>query len=133
MTNEEWKEVEENLSHPYGSSKLIIDGYKITIQVQPTKKLHYELIVFINGTFNIKYCIDDCEERKRFTRQIKKYLLKKKVRDDIEKWNKRAIKAKMKPMEYAKQYTIYSPFWPSFSTLKKHLIANNKDIAIFKE
>lgn len=38
MTKEEWKEVERNLSNPYGRAKFKIDGYAVDVVVEKEKQ-----------------------------------------------------------------------------------------------
>ena len=48
MTPEDWKNVEDALSSPYGSVNLKIDGYDITIMCVVEKPLHYCLAVYVD-------------------------------------------------------------------------------------
>lgn len=129
MTVEEWKKVETELSSPFGYVKLKIDGYNVTIETLLVKPLHYKLFVYIDGKFKMKWCIEDCEERRRFCFKSKKSLL---TAQDNKKL-KRESKAVREEVE--KRMTIYTyyPMFNSFRTLKSHLIKNNVSIELAEE
>lgn len=129
MTVEEWKKVETELSSPFGYVKLKIDGYNVTIETQPDKPLHYALVVYIDGEFKMKWCLEDCEERRRFCFKHKKSLLTAQ--------DKKKLKRESKTVrdEVEKRMTIYTyyPIFNSFRTLKSHLIKNNTSIELAEE
>lgn len=129
MTLEEWKKVETELSSPFGYVKLKIDGYNVTIATRPDKPLHYALVVYIDGQFKIKWCLEDCEERRRFCFKSKKSLLTAQDKKKL----KRESKAVREEVE--KRMTIYTyyPIFNSFRTLKSHLIKNNVSIELAEE
>lgn len=43
-----------------------IDGYDVTIVVEPLKELRDVLVVYINGKWKAKWLTEDCEEHRRF-------------------------------------------------------------------
>ena len=129
MTVEEWKKVETELSSPFGYVKLKIDGYNVTIETLPDRPLHYVLVVYIDGEFKMKWCIEDCEERRRFCFKSKKSLLTAQDKKKL----KRERKAVREEVE--RQMTIYTyyPIFNSFRTLKSHLMKNNTSIELAEE
>lgn len=129
MTVEEWKKVETELSSPFGYVKLKIDGYNVTIETRPDKPLHYALAVYIDGQFNMKWCLEDCEERRRFCFRHKESLLSAQQKKKL----KRERKAVREEVE--KRMTIYTyyPFFNSFRTLKSHLMKNNISIELAED
>lgn len=66
MTDEQWKQVESRLSRPFGSVKMQIDGYKITVVVEPLKGMKLVLMVYVDGYFRGKWLTEDCDIRRRF-------------------------------------------------------------------
>jgi hypothetical protein len=66
MTPEDWKNVEDALSSPYGSVNLKIDGYDITIMCVVEKPLHYCLAVYVDGKIKGEWISQDCEIRRKF-------------------------------------------------------------------
>jgi len=123
MTKEEWKKVEEDLKILYNRVNLDCDGYLITL-VLARHGIYKNLIdVFINGKISYLWTQNDCEERKRFFYECKKFLYSKKDR-------KRLTKLKFRSDSINKKFSIYYPFWNTFSSLKRHLIKNNKEIKL---
>lgn len=129
MTVEEWKKVETELSSPFGYVKLKIDGYNVTIETLPDRPLHYALVVYIDGEFKMKWCIEDCEERRRFCFKSKKSLLTAQDKKKL----KRERKAVREEVERRMTIYAYYPIFNSFRTLKSHLIKNNTSIELAEE
>lgn len=129
MTVEEWKKVETELSSPFGYVKLKIDGYNVTIETLPDRPLHYVLVVYIDGEFKMKWCIEDCEERRRFCFKSKKSLLTAQNKKKL----KRECKAVREEVERRMTIYTYYPIFNSFRTLKSHLIKNNVSIELAEE
>ena len=69
MTDEQWKQVESRLSRPFGSVKMQIDGYKITVVVEPLKGMKLVLMVYVDGYFRGKWLTEDCDIRTQMRRQ----------------------------------------------------------------
>lgn len=82
MTDEQWKQVEKNISGIYFSIHLKIDGYDITLQPVKNGNLKFMIAVYVNGYIKGEWIINDCEIRKKFYRSISKCSFTKK---DIEK------------------------------------------------
>lgn len=55
MTKEDWKNVERQLAVTYGHIKLKIDGYEVTVNVEPRKNLKVVLAVYVNGEIQTKW------------------------------------------------------------------------------
>ena len=81
MTDEQWKQVESRLSRPFGSVKMQIDGYKITVVVEPLKGMKLVLMVYVDGYFRGKWLTEDCDIRRRFYYCSKRSLLTTKERN----------------------------------------------------
>lgn len=128
MTKEEWTKVETALGSIYGRAELLIDGYNVSVVCIPEKPLHQVLMVYINGEFKTKWCLEDCEERRRFCFKSKKVLLNSRQRAELKR-EKKSIQEAVK-----KQMTTYAyyPFWNSLRTLKSHFIKNNSSIELVR-
>ena len=129
MTKDEWLQVQETLSHPWGSVNLTVDGYALTLQVRQVKPLKYVIMVFVNGFCKGEWLKGEADEAKRFCRPVTKALhspAKKKA------MTKGMPKSFLKEhAEYLnKTWTMWELCWLSFGPLKRHLIANNKVIAL---
>lgn len=129
MTADDWKKVETELSSPFGYVKLKIDGYNVSIGCIQDKPLHYVLAVYIDGKFKMKWCLEDCEERRRFCFKHKKSLLTAQQKKKL----KRESKAVREEVEKRMTVYTYYPFFNSFRTLKSHLIKNNTSIELAEE
>jgi hypothetical protein len=130
ITPADWSRMKANLSGLFGSEELLCDGYKLTI-VRSQNKNRLGLNIYVDGVWKGKWMTEDCEERRRFHREIVKRLYSK---ADIEKMakglSKRELAALKKQPGLDRTYTIYSPCWTSFDALRRHLVKNNKDIQV---
>lgn len=126
MTEEQWKQAERQLSSLYGKVKMKIDGYEITVVVEPMKGMKLVLMVYVNGYFRGKWLTEDCDIRRRFYYCSKRSLLNAKAKKRLQR-EKKAIREEIqKEMEY----TTFSPYFGSFRTLKSHFIKNNQSIEL---
>lgn len=126
MTDEQWKEVEKKLVPPFGRVELEIDGYKVTITAQLVEKMKFSFVVYVNGFIRAEWSMNDCEIRRRFYYESKKSLLKGSEKAKIKKMRKSVREEIMK----SEQYSVFLPYWGSFSRLKSHLIKNNQSIEL---
>ena len=126
MTDEQWKEVEKKLVPPFGRVELEIDGYKVTITAQLVEKMKFSVVVYVNGFIRAEWSMNDCEIRRRFYYESKKSLLKGSEKAKIKKMRKSVREEIMK----SAQYSVFLPYWGSFSRLKSHLIKNNQSIEL---
>ena len=113
MTDEQWKQVESRLSRPFGSVKMQIDGYKITVVVELLKGMKLVLMVYVDGYFRGKWLTEDCDIRRRFYYCSKRSLLTAKEKKRLQR-EKKAIREEIqKEMEYM----TFLPYFGSFRTL----------------
>jgi len=135
MTAEHWKQVEQTLSFAFGSVYLQCDEYKLTLQVVPIKPLQMAIQVYVDGVFRGKWLIEDCEERRRFLRPRRISLYSRAEKERFKAALKGVRKSFLKPHleRMEKVAVIYDSTWSSISSLKRHLIANNKAIALLPE
>ena len=127
MTKEQWEQAEKSLSLHYGRVEMKIDGYDVTIVVEPLKALKNVLVVYMNGELKGKWLSEDCEERRRFFQKHTKNLLSRKEQKRLAREKKAVREAVGKTT-----YEWYSPYWTSFRSLKSHLIKSNKSIELIK-
>ena len=133
MTKEEWKEVESNLSSPYGRAKFKIDGYTVDVVVEKEEQnsLKYVLAVFVDGAIKGKWLVNDCDIRRKFYNKHTKSSLPANYKNTSE--FKRLSKKSREEIIRLSTYEFYSPYFSSFKTLKAHLIKNNTSIELIKE
>lgn len=132
LTKDQWKSVEQSLSPPWGRTKLMIDNYMVELILFANKgKLSFSIMVCINGKFDYNWIPDKTHEvediRKRFFRPSKICAFRA-TKSTIKKCGKAFVK------EMKKKYTgiVYLPYWDSFNSLKKHLVANNSNFEIIE-
>ena len=126
MTDEQWKEVEKELVPPFGRVELEVDGYKVNIVAGLVDKMKYGFIVYVNGFIRAEWSMNDCEIRRRFYYESKKSLLKSSEKAKVKKMRKSVREEILQRTKYS----VYLPYWGSFSRLKAHLIKNNQSIEL---
>lgn len=131
MTPEQWKELEQTLSSSYGFAKLKIDGYNITLNVEPYKGLRSCIAVYVDGKMKMENITNDSDIRRRFyckhTKQLFKIDKKKAAR---------MTKAEKKALDELRKETVYEhyePWWTSFRSMKSHFIKNNASIELLED
>lgn len=122
MDKKDWEKAKERLMLPFGSVKLIADGYAVTLQKVPVKDMfHNAIAVFINGEFKGKWLLEDCEERRRFIAQKAVPVMSRKA---IAEYNKapKAVRRKFKDCAIRKQSNIavIGPTGMPLSSISKH-------------
>jgi hypothetical protein len=129
MNADDWKKVETALQGSFGRAVLVVDGYKLTLEVQQAKPLKYVIAVFVDGWMKGEWLMKDCEERRRFccpkATAVHSPASKAKLTKGL---GKRAI-AKYFP-DLDKKFTWYSSAWSNFAGLKRHLVKNNQSIEL---
>ena len=131
MTKDQWTYVKECLD-TYGMPvSLMCDGYQATFILSKTTNRRLSILTYVNGWLKGEWMLEDCEERRRFFRKKTAHLYKSKFRATLKRLSKKRLKElNIDPDAKIESYT---PMWGAFSTLKRHLIANNKDISLIKD
>ncbi len=131
LTKDQWQELEQRLSHSFGTAHLMVDGYKLSLQLAKEKpnSLKYVILWFCNGGFEGKWLLQDCEERRRFARAAKTYVWSPNERARLTKgFTKKALEKHFPDIN--KTITVYNWHWRSFKPFMRHLLANNKSIEL---
>lgn len=126
MTDDQWKLLNEKLVPPFGRAKLLVDGYTVDIVVTLTEKMKFGFAVYVDGFIKAEYSMNDCDIRRRFYYESKKSLLKQSDKAKIKKLRK----AERERIMQRASYSVFYPYWGSFSRLKAHLIKNNQSIEL---
>lgn len=132
MEQADWDALKEQMASPWGGMTLKCDEFEIYLsqQTDSTKKT-WSTLVYVNGY--LKGAWLDCdnrsgepkhEEARRFYRKVTRALHTKK---EIEIYRKIWGTRKAAEAEAVK-FITYDWSWKSFSSLKKHLLANNTSI-----
>lgn len=123
MTAEEWNEVKKLWESSYFSLNFEIDGYKVSLYPTIYKGRFFRQI-FIDGWMKGEWLNKENEMAKRFLNITERSLYSKK---EIEATRKAFGKRFSNDM-MEKKYTVVHQVWASFSSFKKHIIANNQEI-----
>ena len=131
LTDKHWKILTQILTPPR-SIQLHIDCYPVIVSAVSLKNpLNGHLTVIVNHpkyrTWNWLWeKSDECENmRMRFCRPRQKSCVRA-TKSNVKKYGKRFLESFKK----ATMITVYDPNWPSLSSLKRHLIKNNKSIEL---
>lgn len=130
MTKEQWEAVENKLYSTYGDVRLKIDGYDVSIRTE-RNKMKLVFAVYVDGKIKSEWILNDCEIRRKFYCKSTKCA----VHVDYKKLGKASKAVKKEVEEYRKQNTFsyYLPYFKSFRTLKRTLLANNTEIKLMEE
>jgi hypothetical protein len=130
MTKDEWLLVKNRLSQPWGVAELMVDGYRLTLQVRQAKALKFEIAPYVNGQFKGAWTRKDSEEGKRFLRPVTVAVYKPAEKARMTKgMSKKMIKSVFGD-RLDTTFTIFAWGWPTFGPLQRHLIANNQVIGL---
>jgi hypothetical protein len=136
MNKEDWKTLENRCYFPHSQAHLLVDGYRLTIQVERYSKtlLQFCLAVYVNGKIDYQQAKQDCEERRRFWRKTTRRLHSARDIDKIFKGSPKKYRAQtIKSLGLDKTFDHYIPYFMSFSSLKSHLVKHNTSIELSQE
>lgn len=125
MSGDDWKIVENALMRQT-LCNLNVDGYEIGLMLMPYSATKNVIMVFVNGKSIEKFCLNDCEERRRFCQPHRHSLLSVSEKKKL----KREKKVVREEVEKMTTYYSYYPWWESFRSMKAHFTANNSEITL---
>lgn len=128
MTKDQWDLVEKKLLCPYAVVRLNADGYEVALQMQ-RNKMQLVIAVYVYDKIRLEWMEEDCEIRRKFYRCSTRSLLTRKEREKL----KRVRKPIRKEIVDHATYCVYTPYWGSFRTLKRHLTKNCSTIVPYEE
>ena len=128
MTKEDWAKVQEALSGLYKTVRLNVDGYNVALQLRMATAYKNVIAIYVNDVFKGEWMLNDCEERRCFVQKREKSFYSPKEKERLNKVSKKMLKELKINIEAKFEY--YQNHWSSFGALKKHLIANNKEITL---
>ncbi|MNZ83269.1 hypothetical protein D3C78_1019920 [compost metagenome] len=131
MEQADWDALKAQMDSPWGVMKLQCDQYEVTLQQQTSSKSKsWSTMVYVDGYFKGIWIGADedgqpkHEEARRFMRKASKSVHSRKAVEAARK----AFGKREAEKWAAKKYVYFEPYWKSFNTLKKHLLANNASI-----
>jgi len=130
LTKSEWEIVETALMGIYGSCELTIDGYNIRIEKRMSSATKLVYAIFVNDFIKGEWMSQKTPECLKFFCPKSMSVYGKK---HIELCRKSRLfkKEDIVKMEQSK-IIYYTPYYASFATLKRILLANNTDFELVK-
>jgi len=92
-------------------------------------KMQLVIVVYVDGKIDYHWLREDCEIRRKFFQQRKRSLLTQKDRERL----KREKKSIREEITAQATYYSYSPYWTSFTALRRHLEKNCESITPYEE
>lgn len=136
MTPQEWDQFSSSLSYPYGQFRLMADGTKLTIQVELWSKtaLSYKLLVYIDGQIEWRNMFKPDELAKKFWKMRMKRVYSAQNKASILKGaDKQMQKFLIKELKLDATRECYEPYFSTPAALKKHLMANCRQIEVYRD
>lgn len=128
MTNEDWNKLKEWWGNDlYSLFNLQVDGYKITLQHR-IHKMKIKVWIYVDGYLKGEWLSVENEIAKRFLQRKKTSVYStKKLKESAKLFGKKHKSAQQRYIEYI------DVSWSSFTSFKRHLIANNTSIELVKD
>jgi len=130
LTKQQWDEVKTRLMNFYDTVTLDCDGYKVALRLMRVSQFKNAIRVYVDGYIKGVWMLveKNTEEGKRFFPITRKPVTSQKEKKELIKlFGKR--QAEQMP-SFNKVLEFRRLEWSSFSALKKHFIANNKNIEL---
>jgi hypothetical protein len=125
-TAEQWQRAHVALCGLFGSVTMDCDGYRLTIEKRQINESNLCLLPYVNGEWKGAWLSTDCEERRRFMRPVKR----QRYTGKFKKLIKRTDRILGSQGDINETVTYYFWDWPSFASLRRHLIKHNQSIRI---
>lgn len=116
----------------YSSVELRCDGYEVALVLVRISQFKNVIKVYVNGVIKGEWLVNDCEERRRFFRPVKRSVFTQKQKAAMKKVSKR-LRQKAGLPDPDASFTYCVPYWTSFRALKRHLIKHNSNIELIRE
>lgn len=127
MTPAQWQAVEQSLASPYGRAALTCDGWRITVEVRPTKPLRFELMVFVNGEWRGEWLRADkpCDQQRFMNPRSKAFYTAAQVAS-----LRKVYSAKQLRELAEKKARWFEPTFPTAKAFRRHITKACKEIAL---
>ena len=121
MTKEEWSKVEKALSGLYGSTKLLVDGHKITFRRVLVDKHRLGIVTYVDGEIRGEWYNADkpCPEQ-RFLRKATRFVHKPAVRAKLKKLWPKSRKPAGEYWNPDAKFHYFLPWWTDATALRRH-------------
>lgn len=115
ISKEQWKQIEAELSHTFGSVDLVCDSYRVSAVVKQAGVLKQNIVVYVDGWIKGEWMTGDNERASKFYRETKRYLYSAKKRADAQVQAKKrgtpAILREWFESVATSQSSSLTPFW----------------------
>jgi len=120
LSKEQQAVLVQQLSSPWGSVRLMCDGYRVDLQVARASGMTFRVMTYVNGTFKGLWCSDsEVHPEQNFLRKSVKPLVSAAKRAKAEKvFGKRAV---AKDEYFQKKIVFFMPDWASGKAAISHL------------
>lgn len=138
MNAETWEKIKIELSSPFGTVDLKIDGYDVALRISRINPLRYVIAVFVNGHFLGRWMNIERgdEEGRRFFPTCTRKLYRGKYRARLEQiaqdYGKRAAKETGLNDALNKTITHRRAYWSSVDALRRHFVKHNNSIELVR-
>jgi hypothetical protein len=132
ITKAQWKEIAEQLSHPYGRVELKCGDRSVVLRVERTKALKYSIITYVDGEWRGEWLREESEIGKLFLYRRERYAHSLKAREAYIKamGGKRCSKAHREIAEV--KYAFHDIAWPSATPLRRHYTKKHPDAELIR-
>lgn len=129
MNKSDWDKVKGALGCTGGKVDLDCDGYNISLIRLPESYMKDWIMVFIDGKTLFQKALKDCEERRRFCREVKRKLPLKDFGMSGKEYSKLS-KTRRKEFDGRRTFITFYPAWNNVDTLRRHFEKNNENIKL---
>lgn len=131
MEQNDWDDLEHQMSQPYGRMSLQCDQFQVSlVQVTDSRSRKWSTQVYVDGVQKGAWWFADDngepkhEEARRFLRRVSKSLFS----EAEVALHRKAFGKRSADKLAEKRFVSFECSWTSFRSLKKHLLANNPTI-----
>lgn len=133
MEQADWDELKEQMDSPYGSMKLKCDDFEIDlVQMTESAKKTWFTHIYVDGVIKGEWrCSHVSNKPGPDAEEVLRFMHKKSIplHNKLEIAYYRKVHGKRHADKMSEiKFITYDPYWKSFNSLKKHLVANNKEI-----
>ncbi len=134
LTREQWTQIEQQLSGPFGRVELKADGYKLVLQVKGYKALRQCIVVYVDGVMKGEWFRGEATEAKKFCREERHWLYPAKKREEAKaKLKSRRISPLLRDHYEGvaeKFVACWAPYWFAPKSLTRHLRRTCTDVEV---
>lgn len=135
MKLQDWKKIEDELRFPGATSKMLVDGRTVTLQVE-TLSMKLVIGVFVDGWSKGAWLIakEPCPEQ-AYMRRVERNLWSKKERDNAAKYAKRFGKREAEKVfgGMNKKFVAFYSYFPSVRAVRIQYEKTFKSIELVTE